>query len=337
MKYLHSLIVFMFVFGTLYGQEPKVPSSTAGKSNDNARTDLFTDDPLFDVYFMGGSPTKSVTPVDTDLGKVTMTSYMYEKTASEVYMVATSVYPEKKLQNSDTQTLLANAKSGFCNQLGVTSEMQKSVSLGGYPGIFFRASGGQGYYAAMADYLIDNTLIQIGILRSDRAPSEKEINDFIYSLRLKNKQSYKYFTDDPNFKINFFGISPVKSVKPVETAIGTIDMTTYMYEKNAELIYMVALSDYPKQYISGSSSGQLLQSTKDGFVGNMNLSVTHEESVSHKGYPGLFFKASGGPGYYSEVIDYLVDSRLYQVAILRTDRASTEEEIKEFLFSFELK
>jgi hypothetical protein len=338
MKYFHSLIIFMLVFGTLLGQEPKIPASTAGKSNDNNGSDFFTDDPLLDVYFMGGTPTKTVTPVDTDLGKVTMTSYMYEKSNSEVYMVATSVYPEDKLQNSDSQTLLRNAKSGFCNQLGVSPQSEKNISLDGYPGVFFKASGGEnGYYAAMADYLIDNTLVQIGILRSDRAPNEKEINDFIYSIRLKNKKSYNYFTDDPDFKINFFGKEPTKSVKPVETAVGTINMITYMYNKSSELIYMVALSDYPKQYIVGSNSESLLQSTKEGYVGNMNLTITHEEKLTHKGYPGLFFKASGNAGYYTEVIDYLVDNRLYQIAILRTDRASTEEEIKEFLYSFELK
>lgn len=335
MKTLYAAVVLILVLGTASAQEPRTPGQTAGKTNDNAQRDMFTDDPMFDIYFFGQTPSKNVTPVDTDLGKVNMTSYMYERGSSSVYMVAVSTYPEGGLDGSDPQVLLDNAKGGFVKQLGVDAENERNISIDGHPGIYFTGQG-QGYYTAMVDYLIGNSLIQVGIMRSDRMPTKSEIDEFIFSFRLKSGKNYNYFEEDPAFRINFNGEHPSKEVSPVETAIGTINMTTYMVEDGSSIVYMVAISDYPEEYMGLATDDDLLKSVKEGYVGNMNLNVTTEKQVSHKGNNGIYFEASGG-GYYTEVADYLVENRLYQIAILRTDRASTQKEIQDFIFSFELK
>jgi len=146
-----------------------------------------------------------------------------------------------------------------------------------------------------------------------------------------------YFNDDPNFKINFFGITPSKTETPVETALGTINMTTYMYEKSSEEIYMVAISAFPEKYIASSNTSDLLESTKGGFCSNLNLEVINSKNVTINSHEGIYFEAADTGNYYSVVIDYLVDNVLFQIAILRTDRMPTDDEIDNFIFSFSLK
>lgn len=146
-----------------------------------------------------------------------------------------------------------------------------------------------------------------------------------------------YFNDDPNFKINYFGIIPSKTETPVETAVGTINMTSYMYEKTNEEVYMVAISAFPKEYMNTANSDELLESSKGGFCKNLNLTVTKSKTISINSYSGIYFEAEQKGNYYSAVSDYLVDNVLYQIAILRTDRMPTQKEINDFIFSFSLK
>lgn len=156
------------------------------------------------------------------------------------------------------------------------------------------------------------------------------------SLNVKSNDK-NYFNDDPNFKINYFGITPSKTETPVETAVGTINMTSYMYEKSTEEVYMVAISAFPNEYMKSSNRDELLESTKGGYCNNLNLTVTKSNKISINSYQGIYFEAEQKGNYYSAVSDYLVDNVLYQIAILRTDRMPTQKEINEFIFSFSLK
>lgn len=151
------------------------------------------------------------------------------------------------------------------------------------------------------------------------------------------ENSINYFNDDPNFKINFFGITPSKTETPVETALGTINMTSYMYEKSTEEVYMVAISAFPEAYMKSSDIDELLENTKNGFCNNLNLTVTKSNRISIDSYPGIYFEAEQKGSYHSAVSDYLIGNVLYQIAILRADRMPTQKEIDEFIFSFSLK
>jgi hypothetical protein len=153
----------------------------------------------------------------------------------------------------------------------------------------------------------------------------------------KKTNEYNYFEKNPNFKINFFGIEPSISENPVETEIGTIYMTTYMYEKTMNEIYMVAISDFPEEHIAGSDKTGLLEGAKNGYCNNLNMSVSNSKTVYIDSHQGIYFEASSSDNYYTAAADYLVKNRLYQIAILRIDRMPSENEIKDFIFSFKLK
>jgi len=182
MKTAFSIVLGLFFSVTLYAQIPKVPGTVNSKSNDKA---FFNEDSRFTINYFGEKPTKTETPVETAVGTIDMTTYMYEKTLSEVYMVAISAFPEKHIAASDTKTLLEGSKTGFCSNLSINLTKSEIVYIKGNEGIYFEASNNSGYYSAVVDYLVGNVLYQIAILRTDRAPTQKEIDEFIFSFSLK--------------------------------------------------------------------------------------------------------------------------------------------------------
>lgn len=337
MKKIVSLILALIVFGAISSaQEIRQPTSTSGKTNDNG-TNFYDEDARFRIKFPNGAtPTKKETPVETAIGTIQMTSYMYEKGSGSVYMVAISKYPKEKVESSDPTILLEGAKSGYLENLGLEVKKSRHASIDGHPGIYFEASNSSGYYTAVVDYFVENTLFQLAILQIGSAITKSEIDDFIFSFELKGSYSGNYFNGDPAFEVNFFGQEPTKKTKPVDTALGELQMTTYMYEKSNAEVFMVALSDYPVGSLDGMDKSNLLESARDGYIGNLNMTVTNERKITTKGNPGIYFEAHGG-GYYTAAADYIVGDRLYQVAILNSSNKPTKSNIQDFIFSFRLK
>ena len=158
-------------------------------------------------------------------------------------------------------------------------------------------------------------------------------NEETAEVNTNNVKAETFTSEDGSFKINFPG-KPSKDESPVQTELGNLEMVTYMYEEGMSA-YMVAYSDYPEAAIKASEPYELLEGAKGGYLGNIGLTVTKENNKSElDGVPGIYFEAEGG-GYYTAVQDYLLENRLYQIAILRLDRAPNQKEIDDFIKSFE--
>ncbi len=144
----------------------------------------------------------------------------------------------------------------------------------------------------------------------------------------------KFVSEAGNFKIKF-PAEPTKSTEKVSTAVGDINMYSFLYEERGVAAYMVAFSDYPESAIKSQDAKTMLDNAKSGFVGKLKLSITKEEAIKLGEYEGVMFKANSDQ-YYVYVKDYLVKNRLYQVAILRADGYPTDSDVKSFVDSFEL-
>lgn len=155
-------------------------SDTEMNTSNSKMKEFTSDDGSFSINFPG-TPTKDESPVQTELGSLDMVTYMYEEGMS-AYMVAYSDYPEVATEASDPYDLLEGAKGGYVGNIGLEIKKEEKSELDGKPGIYFEAEGG-GYYTVVQDYLDDNRLYQIAILRMDRNPSEKEIEDFIKTFK----------------------------------------------------------------------------------------------------------------------------------------------------------
>ncbi len=140
---------------------------------------------------------------------------------------------------------------------------------------------------------------------------------------------------DGHFKIFFQG-APTISDETVPTEVGNIEMKTFMYEKSITEAFMVAYSDYPSALIELSDPQTLLQGGKDGALGSLGISTLDEErEIELDGNPGLYFKGNNS-SYYVVYEVYLVDNRLYQVAILRDGSYPSQEDVDSFIGTFEL-
>lgn len=148
------------------------------------------------------------------------------------------------------------------------------------------------------------------------------------------KDEGKFTSKKGKFKIQFPG-EPVESKETVDTDAGKIDMVTYMYEQGTSKVFMVAYSDYPADMISSNDSKDLLKGAKEGFTGNLQLTIDFEEFFMIDGFQGLYFKASNS-SYYTAVKQILVNNRLFQVGILSAEGEVSVNDIQDFLETFEL-
>ncbi len=163
---------------------------------------------------------------------------------------------------------------------------------------------------------------------------ENALNEAVEELE---EEIVIFSSEDGNFSINFFGNTPTETSNTVPTELGNLEMVMFMYEKSATEAYMVAYSDYPSEFVNEKSDAyELLEEAKNGALGNIGITATDkEEKIKINGHPGLRF--SGNNGQYYVMFDiYLVNNRLYQVAIIRDGSYPKSEVIDTFMKSFKL-
>ncbi len=140
---------------------------------------------------------------------------------------------------------------------------------------------------------------------------------------------------DGKFKINFNG-EPTETSEIIPTEVGDIEMTSFMYEKSATEVYLVAYNDYPSDMVKNSSVDDMLDGAKNGSSSSMNIvSFDVDENLEIEGNPGRHFKGNNG-SYYVEYKLFMKENRLYQIAIIRDGSYATSERSEEFYGSFEL-
>lgn len=186
--------------------------------------------------------------------------------------------------------------------------------------------------------------LSIFILASCGGPSvNDELNDALNDLQedLENVDvadalgdASTFVSDEGNFSINFPG-TPTEETQSVPTEVGNIEMVTFMYEKSATEVYMVAYSDYPSALIELSNAKDLLGGAKDGALGTYGATVSTEKDITVDGNPGMYFKANSD-SYYVTYEIYLVENRLYQIVILKDGAYATEDDYNKFTKTFKL-
>ena len=159
-----------------------------------------------------------------------------------------------------------------------------------------------------------------------------------YSVGMSNAVDDSLFvSEEGEFTIDFFGITPTFSSTKVETDIGPVVLNMYMYEKGEDQAFMVAYCDYPPEMIDESQGAEeLLIGAKNGALGNLNIEGAEtEKEIEINGHMGLSFSANNGEFFVTYEI-YMVGNRLYQIAILRLGEYASKKDKKTFIKSFRL-
>ncbi|MGF1458645.1 MAG: hypothetical protein ACFBSG_06410 [Leptolyngbyaceae cyanobacterium] len=125
----------------------------------------------------------------------------------------------------------------------------------------------------------------------------------------------------------------------VQTPVGPVEIHTFTAE-TGDSAYVVAYSDYPEEIVDQTDPQVLLNSSRDGAVGNLGGTLISESELELEGHPGraLVIRADAEQGETATISShiYLVDNRLYQVLVVAPENSPEAGTSAAFLDSFDL-
>jgi len=153
------------------------------ESNTNTVAEKFySEDGKFKASFTG-TPEVSNESIPTEVGNIEMFMFMYEKSATEIELLAYSDYPSALVEASDKDQMLQDAKDGAVNNLGAIIVEEKKITYKGYKGLEFKANSSQ-IYVNYKIFLVKNRLYQIAIMRDGSFASKENVDKFFDSFEL---------------------------------------------------------------------------------------------------------------------------------------------------------
>lgn len=139
--------------------------------------------------------------------------------------------------------------------------------------------------------------------------------------------------EEEDFSINF----PTTPIRVEDTTDRDVE---YSVQKGDTVNYILYYRDYKEAVIQKMGAKKFLQNQEKQVIEKMGF--TQEEILENKevdfyGYPGIALKAGSVKNTFLIYRIYLVGNRLYQLGISHTKNFPSEEEIKSFIESFQLK
>jgi hypothetical protein len=141
-------------------------------------------DGKFKINFEG-KPTVSNQKVPTEVGDIEVHMFIYEKSATEIFLVGYSDYPSELIKKSNVAEVIKGAQSGVVSELKAKITEEKNINVGGNDGIWFRANSDQ-YYITYKLFLCKNRLYQIGMVRDGSHVTDETAKGFMDTFELVN-------------------------------------------------------------------------------------------------------------------------------------------------------
>ncbi len=141
-----------------------------------------SEDGKFKVHFEG-KPNITSEKVPTAVGDIEVHMFLYEKSATEIYLVGYSDYPSELIKKSNAAEVIKGAQGGVVEKLKAKITEEKKISVGGNDGIWFRANSDQ-YYITYKLFLSGNRLYQIGMIRDGSHVSDEAVKSFMDTFEL---------------------------------------------------------------------------------------------------------------------------------------------------------
>ncbi len=145
----------------------------------------------------------------------------------------------------------------------------------------------------------------------------------------------QFVVEDGTWAVMFPG-TPKRSVSPIQTAVGAIDMI--QYSAGSSTSYgAVVYADYPS-FIANAPAQSLLDGARDGAINNTHARLI-EEKQRHLGeFPGREIRAElPATGIQMRAFIFLVKRRLYQIIIVGPKDEVNSARADSIYFSFELR
>jgi hypothetical protein len=143
-----------------------------------------------------------------------------------------------------------------------------------------------------------------------------------------------YVCESGGFKIKF-PEAPEVSWDIVETEVGDIDLYSYLYELSDAEAYMVAFGDYPEELIDKENPYEMLVSSREGALEDMDALIEDEKQFVVNGFPAVRTYAIGqADNMYIVYQSAIANNRLFQIMMARDAEYPSKENISSFLDSF---
>ena len=158
------------------------------------------------------------------------------------------------------------------------------------------------------------------------AQQREQKPDLTYSSQQLSSNRFHFtiwFPDTPSVRVDTFVESGHK-----------IANYTYLY-KGEDFVYMLSVSKYPEELLSGQNLDTVLHNVMYGFVNSQGLNVESSEYKTVQGEPALVYRGYKGDLYMvNENIIY--DNIIYQIIMANKGEYSDPVAINDFMGSFKL-
>jgi hypothetical protein len=124
---------------------------------------------------------------------------------------------------------------------------------------------------------------------------------------------------------------PVEGMDMINTSAGAVSGYTFSVEQE-EFKYVVGYADYPENVCQENYSDHILNSVRQGMKGTL----LNERTLSLDKHPGRQLIAESSDGYITQIRVFLVENRLYQLAMITKMEQVSSREIQKFFDSFQL-
>jgi hypothetical protein len=128
-------------------------------------------------------PTAYAQYIPFESGKILMSYFIYEKGINLIYCISYADYPESFTNNKVASDLLADILVTYVDNQRAGLEVQKMISVNGFPGIYFKASNSDTF--VYGEYILrKNRLYQLTVTKEGNYHNETEVMAFFDSLEL---------------------------------------------------------------------------------------------------------------------------------------------------------
>jgi len=144
----------------------------------------------------------------------------------------------------------------------------------------------------------------------------------------------RFVSEDKLFAIRF-PMRPSRESDILNTANGKVELIQYRAKKG-DIFYAVIYADYPLRVLSGMTSEQLLDNSRNGIVENVQGRILSEIVISKGSYPGREFTMKVEPNTIVTSQIVRKDNRMYQIMIVTSGEKLFTSERRQFFDSFEI-
>lgn len=146
-------------------------------------------------------------------------------------------------------------------------------------------------------------------------------------------QSY-YNSPRGNFKVKFPGTPEYKAENLDETGSGT-KLHTFLYTSESGMVYLVAFADYPSDYFTPETNTTFLESSAEGFFGQLGITPMGRKEVKSGKIKGLEYNGSNDT-YQTIYRVFIAGNTVFQVTVLAGSDMFNDKQALTFLKSFKI-